>query len=82
MKGVWQEIGLGNSLLGISITNNIHPFEIIPESYTQFRIKENYRYIFKLNDKQKIIAPQFDDSKNCNWRILDEGIYECPFKVS
>ncbi len=76
VNGEWEDIDLKSSLKGIPNTDNDQPFEIMAESYTQFRIKENYRYIFKINSDQKIYAPKFDDAKNCSWRIIDKGIYE------
>ncbi len=39
-NGEWEDIDLKSSLKGIPNTNNDQPFEIIAESYTQFRIKE------------------------------------------
>ena len=71
-----EDIDLKSSLKGILNTDNNHPFEIIAESYTQFRIKENYRYLFKISGDQKIYAPKFDNDKNCSWRIIDKGLYE------
>lgn len=75
-SGGWEDIDLKSFLKGIPDSTNTQAFEIISESYTQFRIKENYRYIFKINNDQKIFAPKFDNAKNCNWRIIDNTIYE------
>src|SRR5690348_1629966 len=73
--GIWEEIDLKSFLKGIPNTFKDQPFEIIAESYTQFRIKENYRYIFKISNRE-ISAPKFENIKNCSWRNIDKGIYE------
>jgi len=72
----WKDIDLKNSLKGMIGAGDNQPFEILSDKQIQFRIKENYKYIFKINSDQKINAPKFNESKNCNWRTIDKGIYE------